>query len=80
MAMNPMEMMKIAERFRIFKSQHPKVPAFVKQVLGNAVCEGTVAELKVTTPDGKEYVTNMKITAEDLETIEIMKNLGGTGL
>ena len=56
MAMNPMEMMKLGERLRIFTSQHPKFPA-------------------VTTPEGREFVSNIKVTAEDLETVEILKNL-----
>lgn len=77
MAMNPMEMMKLGERFRIFQSQHPRAIAFVQDVAANAIQEGTIMELKVTMPDGKERITNIKLTADDLETIRIMKNLKG---
>ncbi|MBQ9642666.1 MAG: hypothetical protein IJV26_01360 [Lachnospiraceae bacterium] len=75
MAMNPMEMMKLGERLRIFTQQHQKVPAFLKDVADNGIREGTIIEMKVTTPEGKEFITNIKVTAEDLETVEILKDL-----
>ncbi len=75
MAANPLELMKLAERYQIFASQHPKVPAFVRDVTGRAVREDAVIEIRVTDPEGKEYVTNMKVTPEDKETIEILKGL-----
>ena len=77
MAMNPMEMMKLGERLRLFQSQHPRAIAFVQDVAANAIQEGTIMECKVTTPDGNERVTNIKLTAEDLETVQILKNLKG---
>ncbi len=75
MAANPMELMKLAERYQIFSSQHPKVPAFVKDVTERAIREDAVIEIKVTDPEGKEYVTNMKVTPEDQETFGILKGL-----
>ena len=35
MAMNPMQLMQLAERLRIFKSQHPKVLDFMHDVVRN---------------------------------------------
>lgn len=75
MAMNPMEMMKLAGRLKIFQEQHPKALAFVRDVTQNAVREGSVIELKVTDPDGKDYVTNIRVTAEDMETAQILREL-----
>ncbi len=74
MAVNPMELMKLGERLRIFNSQHPRVGSFLKDVSANAIGEGAVIELKVTSAEGKEYVTNIKVTKEDMETIEVLKN------
>jgi hypothetical protein len=34
-------------------------------------------ELKVTETDGRTSVTNMRLTPEDIETIEIIKSLKG---
>ena len=73
--MNPMEMMKIGERLRIFQQQHPRMLPFLKDVGEHAVMAGTVVEMKVTDPSGKEYITNIKLTQDDLETIAIVKNM-----
>ncbi len=77
MAINPLEMMKLGERFKIFSSQHPKVTPFIQTVSRDAIREGSVLELKVTDPEGKEYVTNIRVTAEDMETVNILKNMKG---
>ncbi len=61
---NPMDMMKLAQRLQIFSD-----------TAQNAVQTGTIIEMKVTTPDGHERISNIKLTQEDLETIEILKNL-----
>ncbi len=65
-----MDMMKLAQRLQIFSSQH-----FLRDTAQNAVQTGTIIEMKVTTPDGHERISNIKLTQEDLETIEILKNL-----
>lgn len=51
MAFNPMDMMKLGERFRIFQSDHPRVVAFLQSARGD-VREGTVIEMSITTPEG----------------------------
>ncbi len=75
MAVNPMQLLKLKERLGIFQSQHPKVLLFLKNVGGHAAREGAVIELKVTDPDGQSHVTNMKVTKEDVETIQLLRNL-----
>ena len=72
---NPMDMMKLAQRLQIFSSQHPRAIAFLRDTAQNVVQTGTIIEMKVTTPDGHERISNIKLTQEDLETIEILKNL-----
>ena len=75
MAVNPMELMKLRERLSVFQSQHPRFSAFMTDVAANALMEGSVLEIKAARPDGKEYVTNLRLTREDMETIEILKHL-----
>ena len=77
MAMNPMQLMQLAERLRIFKEQHPRVLDFLHAVARNNIQPGVVMELRVTDNDGKTMVTNIKLTPEDVETIEIIKNIKG---
>ena len=77
MAMNPMQLMQLAERLRIFRSQHPKVLEFLQAVIKNNLEPGVVMELKVTDNNGKVSVTNIRLTPEDIETIEIIKSIKG---
>jgi len=75
MAINPLELLKIRERFSIFQSQHPKALAFIQDIAANAIVEGSVIEIKVTTPDQRERVSNIRVTQDDLKTIDILKNI-----
>lgn len=69
--MNPMDMIKIAGMWSAFQKRHPKLPLFFKKAAETgAFGPGTVLELTVKTPDGREMAANMKIMAEDLELLE----------
>ncbi|MBQ3797264.1 MAG: hypothetical protein II842_13510 [Butyrivibrio sp.] len=74
MNMNPMLLMQLQQRLGLFQQDHPKVIPFFQAVGANAVTEGTVFAVKVTTPDGKVLESNIKLTANDIETINMMKN------
>ncbi len=58
-----------------FRAGHPKFPLFLKAVSQDALREGTIVEINVTTPEGKNYCSNVKLNAGDLEFIEALKNL-----
>ena len=75
--MNPMDVMQLGSRFQTFNQQHPKFGAFLREAGKDAMREGSVIEMKVTSPEGQEYVTNIRLTAEDIETIQIIRNLRG---
>lgn len=74
MNMNPMMLMQLQQRLGKFQQDHPKVMPFFQAVGANAVTEGTVFAIKVTTPDGKTLESNIKLTANDIETINMIKN------
>ena len=74
MNMNPMLLMQLQQRITQFQQDHPKVFPFMQAVGNNAVQEGTVFAVKVTTPDGKVLESNIKLTANDIETINMIKN------
>ena len=71
MAINPKTLLKLKERFRIFQQDHPKIVPFFRMLNEKALVEGTVLELKATTPDGQEYAANIRLTANDIETIRM---------
>ncbi len=76
MAVNPMALLKLKDRFRIFNEEHPKARPFFHTLRTSAVREGSIIEIKVTDPDGKEYVSNIRVTPNDVETIGILTDLG----
>ncbi|MGI6095051.1 MAG: hypothetical protein ACOYBL_06420 [Lachnospiraceae bacterium] len=58
-----------------FQENHPKFPLFLKAVSQDALKEGTLMEITVTTPDEKSYCTNIRIKAEDMELMEMLKEI-----
>ena len=64
---NPLKLMKMKNAWSRFTANHPKFPRFLNAVVRRGIQEGTVFEFKVTSPDGQELVTNMRLSAEDIE-------------
>ena len=74
MNMNPMMLMQMQQRIQTFQQDHPKVMPFITAIKDTALMEGTVIAMKVTTPDGKTIESNIKLTANDIETIRMMSD------
>ena len=74
MSVNPMAFMQMKERLDTFTRQHPKVPLFLKDVNEHAILPGTIMELTVTDPAGKRYVTNIRLTEEDVKTLRMLQS------
>lgn len=70
MALNPMALLQMKERFRIFKEEHPKVLPFLNNARKSMLVPGTIMELRFKKQDGEEMVSNIKLTKNDVETIE----------
>ncbi len=58
-----------------FRQNHPKFPLFLNAISREALMEGAVVEITVTTPEGKNYCSNLKLKQEDLEFIECLQSL-----
>lgn len=58
-----------------FRANHPKFPMFLQAISQDALKEGSVIEINVTTPEGKNYCSNIKINSDDLAFIETLKNM-----
>ena len=74
--MNPIDMVQLAGRLSTFKQQHPKFGRFIKSVAAKGLTEGSVMEVKFRATDGEEYVANIKMTQDDIETINMIRNMG----
>lgn len=57
-----------------FRMNHPKFPLFLNAVSQDALVVGSVIEITVTTPEGKNYCSNIKLNENDLELIEQFKS------
>ncbi len=75
---NPMMMMKLASRWKKFNEEHPKVVPFFRAVSDRGIEAGSVIEIKVTDPQGREYVSNIRVTGDDMETVQMLKNIQNT--
>jgi len=75
MGLNPMQLMGLKKDLDNFKNNHPKFVQFVQAMAQNGIEEGTILECKVITPEGQEIQANIKITREDLELFDKLKNM-----
>lgn len=71
---NIADAMKLKPLITKFTQNHPKVPMFFSAV-GSQVTEGATIEVNVTTADGKNLCTNMRVTQDDLELLAALKKL-----
>ena len=59
-----------------FKSNHPKFAPFINAAAARGVPEGSVIELSIKYPNEQGSMkTNIKVTASDLELLELIKSL-----
>ena len=68
---------KIKSGMAQFQANHPKFPLFLKAVSKDALVEETVIEVKITTPEGKEYCTNVKLKQDDIALFDSFKAMQG---
>ena len=73
--MNPMQLLKIKSAWDKFQAAHPKFPLFLQNVMQNGIQAGTVLDFQVTTPDGKTSRANLRITQEDMELFQELKEM-----
>lgn len=66
---------KLHGHLNTFRQNHPKFPMFLDAISKDALREGTVVEFHVTTPEGQEYTSNLRLQESDLEFIETLKSM-----
>ena len=70
-----LKLLKAKDR-KDFAAAHPKFPLFLRAVSdGNVMQEGTIAEITITTADGRKYETNLKLTANDLQLFDDVRQI-----
>ena len=73
--MNPMMILKLKKAWETFTANHPKFPLFINAMAKEGIKEDTIISIDVTTPEGKSYSSNLKVTASDLELLETLKGI-----
>ena len=73
---NPVKLLKFREGWGAFEQRHPKFVLFLGAIMKSGVGEGSVIEIKVTYPDGRELESNLKVTAEDVEFLKAVGEMG----
>ena len=77
MALNPMVLLKIRKMWGDFTAAHPKlVPYFIELNSGGYIGEGSVIDITVTDADGRSLRCNMKVSADDIELIKSVADIG----
>lgn len=75
MKVNPMKLMQLRGLEDQFKKNHPRVEPFFAAAAA-AVDEGTVIDVTMTTAAGDTLRTNLRVSAEDMEMIQKLKEAG----
>ena len=72
---NPLKLLQLKSAWERFKSNHTRFPLFLSAVSKRGIKEGTVIEFKVTTPEGEELVSNIKIKQSDIALFHEITNM-----
>ena len=73
--MNPMNLLQLRGAWTQFKSNHPKFLRFLSAVCQKSMEEGTVIEFRVTSPDGREVSSNLRLKADDIALFKELQEL-----
>ena len=72
---NPAKLLQLKHLKEQFDSNHTKFHRFMKAASKNALREGSVIEISVTSPEGKEICSNLKVQKSDIELFESLQEL-----
>ena len=68
-------MFKLKKTWGTFSKNHPGVAGFFGQVGRRGIGEGAVLDMKISYPDGTHLETNMRVNQEDLELVQMLREL-----
>lgn len=72
---NPNMIFQMKNMWDRFERNHPKFPRFLKVIGTECIEPGTVIEISVTKADGENITSNIKLNEEDMELIQMMKDM-----
>ena len=75
MAINPMKLLKLKDRYHCFKKDHPKLGSFASVASKEHFEVGAKVKIAITNNAGKTIGTEFELTPDDIKTIELLKEL-----
>ena len=69
--------MRLQQEWNNFQMRHQKVPAFLAGIRSKQPCVGQEIAVAIRYPDGSEFKTGIRVTAEDLALLETLKSIKG---
>lgn len=72
---NPVKFLQLKTEWDRFRKRHPKLEPFMNAASQDAMKEGTILEVCVTTTDQRKLTSNLKLTEEDVRFMEQVKEL-----
>ena len=75
MNINPMNLVHLKPKMTAFGNRHSRFVQFFSTVRDSGLKEGTVIEISVTDPEGKQLCANMRACAEDIELINELTDM-----
>jgi hypothetical protein len=73
--LNPGKLLKLKSYWEAFSKNHPKFQGFLNAVKNEAIEEGTIFEINVTTPEGRTISSNLKLNEADMKLIKELSGL-----
>lgn len=71
----PGSVMKLMNAKNKFAQTHPKFVAFLSNIFGTGIPEGTIIEITVTKPGQAPVTSNIRVQESDLELLDELKSL-----
>lgn len=69
------KILELKKNLDVFKNNHPKFFGFLNAARSKALKEGSIFEIKVTTPEGETLETAIKLSQSDLDALKDLLNL-----
>ena len=75
MAFNPLKMMQFKNAWDGFTQRHPKFAQCMAAVQQHGIQAGSIIEVQINTPDGKNFTTNLKVSEEDIQALRSLQDM-----
>ena len=73
--MNPAMLLRLKHDWEQFTKRHPKLMRYLGVISRSHLREGVIVELAVRDPDGSPLRANFRLTSEDVELLQTVREL-----